>query len=205
MLQKLTDILLPRPFWQRVSLVVVTDLLIAGIVWQFIVFSGFTARNSLIEEVQRNDTMLLKEFATSGQHEQVKSEQGHLNDAITGALARLPGPTQVEDLLQGISQRAVEAGLDLKLFQQRESKAGAWYVELPVNVSVAGSFRDLLVFFDSITRLSSLVTIDQLKLSRAQGGGDVVLLQADFTLTAIRPPAPSEQAEANAKAPQKGA
>lgn len=197
MIQKLTDILIPRPLWQRLSLVVIADLLIAGIVWQFLVFSGFTERSSLIEEVQRTDTLILKELAASGRHAEVNSEREHLNDAISGALTRLPESTQVEDLLQGISQRAVEAGLDLKLFQQRESKNGEWYVELPVNVSVAGSFRDLLVFFDSITRLSSLVTIDQVKLSRAQGDGDVVLLQADFTLTAIRLPAPSERQELN--------
>src|SRR5262249_13206956 len=64
-----------------------------------------------------------------------------------GALLRqLPGKTEVPNLLVDISQSGLSAGLEEKLFQPQPEQKRDFYAELPIKISLTGSYHQFGVF-----------------------------------------------------------
>jgi len=54
------------------------------------------------------------------------------------------------------------------LFQPKKEKKRDFYAEIPVDLKISGSYHNLAVFFDSISRLSRIVNIRNLKLKEGK-------------------------------------
>lgn len=76
----------------------------------------------------------------------------------------LPEKEEIPTLLNGISQAARDAGLDITKFQPNPEIAKEFYAEVPITINVAGNYHNVAMFFDKISKLPRIVTIDALKL-----------------------------------------
>ena len=100
-----------------------------------------------------------------------------------GALLRqLPGKTEVPNLLVDISQTALAAGLQQKLFQPESEQAKDFYAELPIKMELTGSYHQFGQFVSGIAALPRIVTLHDIQIkpsstSGKSGGYD------DLTLT----------------------
>src|ERR1700738_5228143 len=71
-----------------------------------------------------------------------------------GALLRqLPGKTEVPSLLVDISQTGLSAGLEEKLFQPQAEQKKDFYRELPIKISLTGSYHQFGEFVSGIAAL----------------------------------------------------
>jgi len=80
----------------------------------------------------------------------------------------LPEKKDIPSLLTSISQAGRAADLEFKLFQPKKEKLKDFYAEIPVDLQISGSYHNLAVFFDSISRLSRIVNIKKLKLKKGK-------------------------------------
>lgn len=76
----------------------------------------------------------------------------------------LPEKEEIPTLLNGISQAARDAGLDITKFQPNPEIAKEFYAEVPITVNVDGNYHNVAMFFDKISKLPRIVTIGALKL-----------------------------------------
>jgi type IV pilus assembly protein PilO len=76
----------------------------------------------------------------------------------------LPEKEEIPTLLNGISQAARDAGLDITKFQPNPEIAKEFYAEVPITINVAGNYHNVAMFFDKISKLPRIVTIGALKL-----------------------------------------
>jgi type IV pilus assembly protein PilO len=76
----------------------------------------------------------------------------------------LPEKEEIPTLLSGISQAARDAGLDITKFQPNPEKAKDFYAEVPIEISVSGNYHNVAIFFDKISNLPRIVTIEAVKL-----------------------------------------
>jgi type IV pilus assembly protein PilO len=100
-----------------------------------------------------------------------------------GALLRqLPGKTEVPNLLVDISQTALAAGLQQKLFQPESEQDKDFYAELPIKMELTGSYHQFGEFVSGIAALPRIVTLHDIQIkptsSNTGGGG-----YDDLTLT----------------------
>ena len=72
----------------------------------------------------------------------------------------LPEKEEIPTLLAGISQAARDAGLDITNFQPNPERAKEFYAEVPISISVTGNYHNVALFFDKISNLPRIVTID---------------------------------------------
>jgi type IV pilus assembly protein PilO len=99
-----------------------------------------------------------------------------------GALLRqLPGRTEVPNLLVDISQVGVGAGLEEKLFQPSPEVKKDFYAELPIKISLTGSYHQMGEFVSGIAALPRIVTLGDLVIKPATKDAYDVLT---FELTA---------------------
>jgi len=89
-----------------------------------------------------------------------------------GALLRqLPNKSQMDGLLTDINQAGLERGLEFELFKPGQEKAAEFYAEMPISLKVTGSYYDLGAFAVGISKLSRIVTLNDLKILPSAGAG----------------------------------
>jgi len=85
-----------------------------------------------------------------------------------GALLRqLPGKTEVPNLLVDISQTGLSAGLEEKLFQPQPEQKRDFYAELPIKISLTGSYHQFGEFVSGIAALPRIVTLHDIEIKTA--------------------------------------
>jgi type IV pilus assembly protein PilO len=77
----------------------------------------------------------------------------------------LPEKEEVPSLLAGISQAGKDAGLEFLLFQPKPESVKGFYAEIPVDISVSGSYHQVAVFFDKVANLRRIVNIRNIKMT----------------------------------------
>jgi type IV pilus assembly protein PilO len=115
-----------------------------------------------------------------------KQQLKDLQRSFGALLRQLPGKTEVPNLLVDISQTALAAGLQQKLFQPGPEQDKDFYAELPIKMELTGSYHQFGEFVSGIAALPRIVTLHDIEIkptaangkSGASGGG-----YDDLTLT----------------------
>ncbi|HJS90146.1 MAG TPA: type 4a pilus biogenesis protein PilO [Steroidobacteraceae bacterium] len=112
-----------------------------------------------------------------------KQQLTDLQRSFGALLRQLPGKTEVPNLLVDISQTALAAGLQQKLFQPEAEQAKDFYAELPIKMVLTGSYHQFGEFVSGIAALPRIVTLHDIEIKPTQtnnktGGG-----YDDLTLT----------------------
>lgn len=83
------------------------------------------------------------------------------------AMKALPEREEIPSLLTSISRSGQDVGLEFLLFEPKSEVRKEFYAEIPVAMNVKGGYHDLALFFDKVARLSRIVNIRNISMSRA--------------------------------------
>lgn len=85
-----------------------------------------------------------------------------------GAMLRqLPSKTEVENLLNDISQTRVASSLEEELFQPQAEIPREFYAEIPHRIVVTGNYHQMGAFVGGVAALPRIVTIDEVEIKPA--------------------------------------
>ncbi len=76
----------------------------------------------------------------------------------------LPPQKEMPDLMRRVQYLAAESSLAIAKFNPAPTAQRDFYVEIPVNLDVVGTYHTLGAFFDRISRMSRLVNIGDVKI-----------------------------------------
>jgi type IV pilus assembly protein PilO len=116
----------------------------------------------------------------------LRKDLQQLDADLRKAVAQLPDKREIPDLLSGISAKARQVGLDVLLFRPRPEAFQEFYAEVPVDITVKGSFHNTVSFFDEVGRLDRLVNIDNIGFKNPTANGDTIVLETTSVATAFR-------------------
>jgi type IV pilus assembly protein PilO len=92
-------------------------------------------------------------------------------EAQFGALLRqLPSDTEVPGLLEDITSTGVGAGLEFDSINLQPEIQREYYIELPIQISVRGSYHELGGFVSGVAGLPRIVTLHDFQIQPV--GGD---------------------------------
>ena len=100
-----------------------------------------------------------------------KQQLTDLQRSFGALLRQLPGKTEVPNLLVDISQTALAAGLQQKLFQPEAEQAKDFYAELPIKMVLTGSYHQFGEFVSGIAALPRIVTLHDIDIKPTQANG----------------------------------
>jgi type IV pilus assembly protein PilO len=119
---------------------------------------------------RREDTeqTLRQEFKTKHAKavnlEVYKTQLKDIERSFGALLRQLPGKTEVPNLLVDISQSGLSAGLEEKLFQPQPEQKKDFYAELPIKISLTGSYHQFGEFVSGIAALPRIVTLHDIEI-----------------------------------------
>ena len=94
-----------------------------------------------------------------------KEQMVEIEKTFGALLRQLPDKSQIDALLTDINQAGLERGLDFELFKPGQEIVGDFYAELPISIKVTGTYHDLGGFATDISKLSRIVTLNDLSIS----------------------------------------
>lgn len=84
-------------------------------------------------------------------------------------LKQLPGKSEMDALLIDINQAGLGRGLQFELFKPASSETRRdFYAELPITIKVTGSYHDIGSFASDISKLSRIVTLNDIALATSR-------------------------------------
>jgi type IV pilus assembly protein PilO len=77
----------------------------------------------------------------------------------------LPEKKEIPNLLENISSSGQHSGLEFTLFEPKPENNKDFYAEIPVSINVSGSYHNVAMFFDKVSRLPRIVNIDNISIT----------------------------------------
>lgn len=94
-----------------------------------------------------------------------RKQLAEIEIAFGTLLRQLPNKSEMDALLNDINQAGVAKGLSFNLFKPSPNEIKTdFYAELPVDISVSGSFSQFGSFSEEISKLSRIVNLDNVNL-----------------------------------------
>ncbi|KTT11019.1 pilus assembly protein PilP [Pseudomonas oryzihabitans] len=105
-----------------------------------------------------------------------KQQMVSMEKSFSTMLGQLPGDTEVPALLEDITKIGLGSGLEFEQIKLLPEVTQQFYVELPIQISVVGSYHDLATFVSSVSSLPRIVTLHDFDIKpvgdkSAAGGG----------------------------------
>ncbi len=151
-------ILRQKPLIKVLILVVILGAII-GFYWQFF-YSPVLAEIRTIEpelNQLKGELALKKEIVKGKPRYQAELEQTRAKLHL--ALKQLPDKSEIPTLLENVSSLGTAAGLQFKLFKPMPEVSKNFYAEIPVDIQVEGKYRDIVTFFDTVSKMPRIVNI----------------------------------------------
>jgi len=105
---------------------------------------------------------------------------------LKSALQELPDNREIPDLLSSISSLARDAGLAVPLFKTEPESFREFYAEVPVSISVEGTYHQIATFFDEVGHLPRIVNINQIIIREPRVGDSQVSVKSECVATTFR-------------------
>jgi len=115
-----------------------------------------------------------------------QQQMADMNQTFGSLLRQLPNSTEVPDLLVDITQAGLGRGLSFDLFKPGKEGKKGFYAELPISITVKGSYHQLAGFISDVAALSRIVTVSNIQISRGSGKGRGDALQMSATARTYR-------------------
>ena len=169
--------------WPVVLKAIVIVLLIAAVLGAGYWFD--TQNQLVILEKSRKQEQELKKTFTQKQNkaanlDDYREQMKQMKASFGTMLRQLPSETEVEDVLVDISQTGLANGLEFELFQPGKEVPAEFYAELPIKISVIGSYHDFGRFVSDVAALPRIVTLHDFTISpqKGKGAGSKLVMEA---------------------------
>lgn len=116
-----------------------------------------------LDKEQQQEITLKKEFEKKAYQaanlEAYRKQMVEMEESFGALLSQLPSDTEVPGLLEDITNKGVESGLEIETINLGEEKSEEFYIELPMEILVSGGYHDLGAFVSGIAGLPRIVTL----------------------------------------------
>jgi type IV pilus assembly protein PilO len=169
----------------KAALSFVPGLIIAVIVAFVLILPKNKEIKALEIKIEKQETEKAKSQSKAMKLPELTSENERLKRRLDILKEQLPEEKEVSSFLKQVSELAIKSGLKILLWrpEQRKTHSSGIVYEIPVKVDLEGSYHNLGYFFSSITKLSRIVNISDIKLSNPKTEKNNEILTISFTAT----------------------
>ena len=116
-----------------------------------------------LEQKRLTEITLKEQFATKARMATnlvaYTQQMQEMENTLGALLRQLPGVTEVPGLLEDITRTGLGAGLEFEEIKLLPEVTQQFYVELPIQITVTGSYHELATFVSGVASLPRIVTL----------------------------------------------
>lgn len=111
----------------------------------------------------------LRELRTVAENmRRFQADSAKLREEVELAMAQLPTSKEIPSLLSNISNLGKEAGLEFILFRPAPEVTQEFLALIPVEIKVKGTYTDVAIFFDRVSKMPRIVNISGVAMEGAK-------------------------------------
>ena len=180
------ETILELPLGQKIAILLGTLFVVFVLFW-FVFFAPINTRHEeLSKKVEELVTKKNQQEGIVKNLRQYVDRVNTLDGELKKALLQLPDKKEIDQLLLNISDKARDAGLEIKLFKPRGEEKRDFYAAVPVDIEVSGSYHQVASFFDEVGRMDRIVNLENLSISDPVIDKNSLTLKTVVTATAFR-------------------
>jgi type IV pilus assembly protein PilO len=161
------------PWYGQIGAFVAISVLSVFLFWKFYASemqADIDARQVRLVSL-RSD--IAKGQATARRLPQFQSEVSELEHRLENLRAVLPEEKDVADILRRVQALAAQSNLNIQRFTPGEPKQEAMYASLPYKLKAEGTYHNLGLFFDRISKFPRIINVGELSIkARGKQDGD---------------------------------
>jgi len=115
------------------------------------------------EEVALKEQFSSKAFQAANL-DAYKEQMQEMEISFGALLKQLPSDTEVPGLLEDITRTGLGSGLEFEEIKLLPEVAQQFYIELPIQIAVVGTYHDLATFVSGVASLPRIVTLHDFDL-----------------------------------------
>lgn len=145
---------------------VIPAIIISLLVIFILIWPKYNEIKRLNIDIIKQENEIVRDQAKAARLSILKAEHTRLTNRLNELKQQLPEEKEVSGLLKQVSDLGIKSGLRILLWkpeQKKDHPSGIIY-EIPVAVEIAGSYHNLGIFFSSLTKLSRIVNISDIKI-----------------------------------------
>lgn len=154
-----------KPWYHALGYGLLIGALLAGAVH----YAWFRGLNKQIKEKQAQLETLNQEIqkgrAAERKLAQFREEVRRLELELGKLLQVLPSKRNTEDLIKRIETLTRQGDFTLRKFTPGDFVPKEFYAEWPIAVSLEGTYHNLALFFDRMSRFSRIINVEDLKIA----------------------------------------
>lgn len=152
------------PWSIKAIIIVVVCIIVMGLAFWF----DTKAQIKVLKKEQKKEISLRQTFETK-QHlaanlKKYEHQLKQIKRSFGKLLKQLPEKTEVPGLLEDISKVGTASGLHFTLFKPLSEERKEFYVELPIQIGVTGTYHQLGIFVSHVAALPRIVTLNDFNI-----------------------------------------
>ena len=161
---------------KAIVLLLVFGLILGGGYW-FMIKDQYAA----LERVEAEEATLKQQYEAKAFQvanlEAYRQQMEEMEESFGALLKQLPKDTEVPGLLEDITNTGLGTGLAINSIALKPEVTREFYVELPIDISVRGTYHDLASFVSGVAALPRIVTLHDfnIKPNGKSDAGELVM------------------------------
>ncbi|MBU0485721.1 MAG: type 4a pilus biogenesis protein PilO [Proteobacteria bacterium] len=147
-------------------------------------------KNKEIKQLNDQQTYLLSEIKKVEERakelDKFKEEKAEVALKLKAAKLLLPQEKEIPVLLTTISDLGTSSGLEFLTFQPGKGKTEQFYSEIPIKITVNGSYHQIGTYLDKISKLSRIISVDDMVLGTPDKSANSMNLKASLQFVTYR-------------------
>lgn len=121
-----------------------------------------------LEQARAGETTLKQQFArkapSTANLERYREQVAAMQTSLAQLLQQLPGESQVPGLVEDITRLGLDGGLAFEDIKLLPEVSRSFFLELPIQITVTGTYQNLASFVSGLARLPRIVTLHDFSL-----------------------------------------
>ncbi len=171
------DIILKQHPATKVLILILIVGAVFGLYWQ-LMYKPVSAEIGRLEpQLNQLKADLNAKRAIVAEKPKYEAELEETRQKLLIALKQLPDKSEIPSLLENISALGKSSGLEFLLFRPKAEVKKNFYAEIPVDIKVEGQYKDIVQFFDKVSKMPRIVNISNIVMGSPKrfGGGPIKL------------------------------
>jgi len=176
---------------QRFAIYACSFILVLVLYLFFMLFPSQENMERIQIKIEENTSKLEETKSKVDTLEGLEGEIAELKVLLEESMEQLPKGEDIADLLKQISDNGRSSGLEIRKFERKKENINSEYdlvAEVPIELSVQGSFHRIAMFFDQISKMNRIVHVKNIEISieEEEDGSEVVPLLVEGDIIAFR-------------------
>lgn len=141
---------------------------------------------ALKSEQQTLDSDYTQKQTIANNLNEFKRQKEQLEQQLAQAITELPNAAEIDELLRQLNDVGKKAGLSITSVTPGREAPESFFVRIPIGMAVQGSYEEIALFFENVSRLRRIVNISNVNLGGSTRKAEKVVLNATFSATTFR-------------------